>query len=317
MKQFSKFEIPEELKPDLKKAHRYEWITIGYLLTTSVLVYLSMGSSQAMKTAWFEDMISLTPSIAFLIAAKVSGKPPCEQFPYGYHRIVSIAYLCSAVALLSVGSFLLFDALLSLVKQEHATIGTVVIFGHQVWLGYIMILVMLYSTYPSYYLGKKKLPLAEKLHDQILYTDAKMNKADWMTATGTIVGVVGIGFGLWWADAVAAILISLDILHDGFGHTKQSIFDLMDEKPKTLDLEKDEPLIDVILRHMRAQGFVRDADLRLREEGHVFSGQGFVVMDPGGDPTRKLEELAESVKRIDWRIQDFNVVPVSKLGDEP
>ena len=30
----------------------------------------------------------------------------------------------------------------------------------------------------------------------------------------TIVGIVGIGFGLWWADAVAAAVIALDVVHD-------------------------------------------------------------------------------------------------------
>ena len=42
----------------------------------------------------------------------------------------------------------------------------------------------------------------------MLYADAKMNKADWLTATAAMVGVVGIGVGLWWVDAVAAIAIS-------------------------------------------------------------------------------------------------------------
>ena len=30
-----------------------------------------------------------------------------------------------------------------------------------------------------------------------------------------MLGVVGIGFGLWWADSVAASVISIDILRDG------------------------------------------------------------------------------------------------------
>src|SRR3712207_8877927 len=34
------------------------------------------------------------------------------------------------------------------------------------------------------------------------------------TAVGAIVGVLGIGLGFWWADAVAALLISGSILQD-------------------------------------------------------------------------------------------------------
>ncbi|HRL81685.1 MAG TPA: hypothetical protein PLK46_15340, partial [Propioniciclava sp.] len=32
----------------------------------------------------------------------------------------------------------------------------------------------------------------EQLHDKVLYADADMNKADWLTAAGSIVGILGI-----------------------------------------------------------------------------------------------------------------------------
>ncbi len=33
----------------------------------------------------------------------------------------------------------------------------------------------------------------------------EMNRADWLTAGAAILGVAGIGVGLWWADAVAPV----------------------------------------------------------------------------------------------------------------
>ena len=62
------------------------------------------------------------------------------------------------------------------------------------------------------FLGRAKMKLAQKLHDKVLYADADMNKADWMTAVAAMVGVAGIGIGLWWADSVAALVISASIL---------------------------------------------------------------------------------------------------------
>ena len=62
-----------------------------------------------------------------------------------------------------------------------------------------------------------------------------MNKADWLTAAAAIVGVVGIGFGLWWLDAVAAALISLDITKDGVSNLRRAVVDLMDQTPTTID----------------------------------------------------------------------------------
>ncbi|AKD05341.1 cation diffusion facilitator family transporter [Pontibacter korlensis] len=316
MKQINDFEYPEELKPVFEKAKRLEWITIAYLVSTAVVIYLTMGNSQAMKTAWFEDLLSLTPAISFHVASKIFMKPPNKEFPYGYHRAISIAYLCSALALFSVGGFLVIDAIMTLVMAEHATIGTVVIFGHQVWLGYLMIAALLWGTFPAMILGRMKLPLARKLHEKNLYTDAKMNKADWMTASAAIFGVLGIGMGWWWADAVAALIISADIVHDGYTNLKQAVFDLMDQVPKTVNNQKTDPLIEEVKGVLSRQGWIRDFSIRLREEGHIYLGEGFVIANREENLTQLIEEATREVEKLDWRVQEFIIMPVKELPDK-
>ncbi|GAA4400645.1 cation transporter [Nibrella viscosa] len=316
MKQLKRFEFPEELRPDFERARRLEWITIAYLISTAITVYLTMGNSQAMKTAWFEDLLSLTPSVSFLIASRIFMKSPNKNFPYGYHRVVSIAYLCSALALFSIGAFLVIDSATTLVKAEHATIGTVVLFGYPIWLGYLMIAAMLWGTFPAMILGQKKLPLAKKLHEKNLYTDAKMNKADWMTAAAAIFGILGIGMGWWWADAVAALVIAVDIVHDGYINLKQAIFDLMDEIPKTVDNQTTDPLLDSIKSKLAGFAWIKDFRIRLREEGHIYLGEGFIVPNQEENLTLLIENAASEIQSLDWRIQEFVIMPVRILPED-
>ena len=68
-------ELPPELQRTLRKARRLEWLTIAYLLSAVVLLGLVLGNSQAMKTAWAEDLLSLIPPIAFLIATRLNVRP--------------------------------------------------------------------------------------------------------------------------------------------------------------------------------------------------------------------------------------------------
>lgn len=133
------FEFPPEQEQALRRARRLEWTTILYLLSVVVLMYLVLGSSQAMKTAWIEDMLSLVSPIVFLIASRIAIWKPTERFPYGYHRVVSIAFLCAALALFAMGGWLLFDSLIKLLKVEHPTIGGITLFGRTFWLGWQMI----------------------------------------------------------------------------------------------------------------------------------------------------------------------------------
>ncbi len=95
-----RFELPPKEQELHRKAVRLEWLTIAYLLSATLFLFLTIGSSQAGKAALIEDLLSLTPPLAFLIAARVRARAPDQRYPWGHHRSVSIAYLASAVSLL-------------------------------------------------------------------------------------------------------------------------------------------------------------------------------------------------------------------------
>ena len=310
-------ELPPDRQLVNKRAIRLEYISIAYLISAVFFIYLTLGSSQAMKTAWFEDILSIIPAAAFLIATRFRDKPPTQQFPYGYHRVISIAFLCASVALFAMGFFLLYESITKLIAAEHPPIGVVQLFGHQIWLGWLMIPALIWSAVPAVILGRMKLPLASQLHDKVLFADAKMNKADWLTATAAIVGVLGIAFGLWWLDPLAAALISLDILHDGFTNVKEVIQDLMDSRPTSIDHKQVDPLPARVETELKKLPWVGDARVRMREDGHVFFGEAFVVASDERGLVGKVESAVEEMKKLDWRLQDLVIMPVGELPDRP
>jgi cation diffusion facilitator family transporter len=274
------------------------------MLTIVVVIYFTMGSSQAMKAAWIEDMLSFVPPIAFLVSARWKDRPADEGFPYGYHRSVSIAFLAGAVALTIFGVFILIDSILGLVRQEHPTIGTSVVFGHQLWAGWPMIAVLAYSAIPPLVLGHMKLEPARALHDKTLKADSDMNRADWLTAGAGIVGILGIGIGWWWADAAAAGTISIAIVKDGATNLMRVVSDLMDQEPTTVEGERSD-VPERLRRALNELSWVRDVDVRLREEGHVFAGEAFLVVTSTDDLRVKLEEARRAAHGVDWRVRDI------------
>lgn len=314
MKARDAYELPEERERDLRRAVRLEWATIAAMLSVIALLYFTLGSSQAMKTAWVEDILSLVPPIAFLVASRYSGRHPTKHFPYGFHRAIAIAFLCASVALAGFGALLLYDAVLKLMMREHPSMGTVVLFGHQVWMGWLMIAALVYSVIPPVILGRMKTPLAERLHDKALHADAAMNRADWLTGLAAAVGILGIGMGWWWADAVAAAIISLDILRDGWKNLSQSIRDLMDERPTRVGSREPDPLAERVRAALCAMDWVEDADLRLREEGHVLTGEAFIVPRSNEGLSERLASAARQVHALDWRLYDVSLVPVRSLA---
>jgi divalent metal cation (Fe/Co/Zn/Cd) transporter len=230
---------------------------------------------------------------------------------------VGVGHLVSAVALLVMGVYLIGDSAMGLFQGEHPPIGTFHLFGQTVWQGWFMIALMLLLIPVPVILGRLKMQVATELHNKVLYADADMLKADWRTSLGTAIGVAGLGLGWWWFDAAAAIFIGLSIVKDGITNVITAITDLADARARTITGEDPHPLVARAEDYARSLDWVLDAGARVRDEGHVFHTEMFVVPREGAaqSPAR-LRELAEGIVDLDWKLEDVVVAVVDELPAE-
>src|SRR5690606_15652946 len=316
--QYGRTDLPAEQQTALRQPVRWELFTIGYTAVTILLVATVVGSSQSMKTAWIEDMLPLMPQLVFLIALPFVRRRPTTRHPYGWHRAMSVGHLVAGVALLAVGLNLAVEAAVGLIKAEHPTIGSVNLFGTTVWLGWLMVAVMVVVVIgPLFFYGPAKARIAPTLHNKVLYADGDMAKADWHTNAASIVGVLGVGVGLWWLDGAAALFISCGIVWDGVKNTRSAVLDLLDQRARTYEDKKPHPLIGEVTAAMRRQRWVADAAVRIRDLGQVFHVEVFVV--PTGSRPPKVETLrkaTEALRQLDWKLQNVVIIPVTHLPEE-
>lgn len=306
-------ELPEGLAGAYRRALKLEWITAGYLVSVGVVMFLAMGASSAMKAAWLEDVVSLFPAVAFLIASRVHNKSASARYPYGYHKAFTVAFVGGSLALLVLGLYVLLDSVLVLVRQHRPTIGSVNILGREIWAGWLMIAALFYSFLPAMILGRKKLPLAETLHERVLFVDAQAQKADWLTAAAGMIGVLGVGFGYWWLDAVAAILISSNVVFDGVMRCKDSMRDLLEELPMTFDNKAIHPLVADVIDCCMEEEWVDDVQVRMREHGMVFFGDVLIVSKSEEGLVDCIHALQAKLRALDWKIHDMVVSPVKSI----
>jgi cation diffusion facilitator family transporter len=313
------FRFPPDKWEQREKLRRLSWTSIVLLLLATVLTAATAGQSQAMKTAWLSDFLTAVPPMALLVALRYELREPSERFPEGYARAISVAFLVTAIVLTMIGLYLLYDSAMKLVRREHPPIGTIVLFGRQLWLGWAMIAALFLSAVIGYTLGKLKTPVAEQLHSKALRAEADMNRAEWLSEAAAIVGITLVAFGLWWGDAVAAAFISIEIVRDGWKNVRQVIGDLMDESPTKLGERKLEPLPKRLRDEAQRPGWVKDAAVRLREHGHTVTGEVFVVPRRDGMSADELVaaigELAPRLERLDWRLHGLMVIPVHALEE--
>ena len=298
-------QLPPEPREALARAERLCAWTLFWMSLVAAMMYFAMGGSQAMKTALVEDLLSLLPSAAFLVASWFRRKGVDAEYLSGRERAFDVNFLISAVALTGVGLALVYDSLHTLFTATRPEVGTVDVAGHVVWQGWLMIGALALSAVPPVILGRKKMALARTLSLKPLHTDADVSKADWMTAAAGIVGVAGIGFGLWWADAVAALAISGSILHDGARNLRAAVRDLHDARPQKLDRSEPDPLPDRLCAEISALPWMDGCAVRLHEEGLHLSG--IVLLRNRTLTAAQIEEVRAIARALDWRLDRVDV----------
>ena len=275
------------------------------------IMWLAMGSSQTMKTALVGDVLSLVPAVAFLVVLRFEGRRPTTAFPFGFDWVQSLSSLIAAVALCGVGAVLISDSAASLASGGHPTMPPVRVIGFDVWQGWVMIAGLLYSIVPPVILGGLKLPIARRLQDEVLDTDAMMQKADWMTGVTGVAGVMGVGLGYSWTDAAAGALISVSILKDGITSLRGATAELVDGTPRRLgrtELAEDARPLREGLAELRP-----GCTVRLRATGRYIHAE---VMGPIPDRVPSRDEAWRGDPDRAWRLAQVSFVPETGQGAE-
>ena len=299
--------VPAEIRGDMKRAVRLEYWNIAWTISIIVAMGLAMGSSQTMKTAWVEDTLGLIPPIVFLVAVRFETRSSTPLFQFGFHRVHSLAFLIAAVALALVGATLLWDSVATLAAREHATVGTIHLFGRDLWAGWAMLAAMVYSIVPPLVIGRRELPLANRMQDEVLFTDAKMNKANWQTGAAGLFGVTGLGLGWWWADSAAAAAISFGIILDGWKALRVATAELVDGVPRALGSTGPDPeakqLIEALRRHYP------NGDVRLRETGRYIHAE---ICGAEPDSLPDARTLWPGRPERGWRLAQVSFAPTAE-----
>lgn len=254
MNTYRRVSLPPELEPARRRAKRHAWLSLAFLASVIVPLSTLADSSQIVKAALLEDLLGIVPPIALLVTWRIFDRAPSAEYPHGRVRSIVIAHLVASVALAAMGGYIVVDSVANLVRAEKPTLGAIVLMDHAVWEGWVLVALLSYSTIVPIFLGRAKMKTAHELQDKQLYADAEMNKADWRTGLGSVVGILAIGLGLWWLDPVVAAVLGCSIVRDGMTNLRGAIGDLMGRTPRTVDNRRVDPLVDEVQRYQASSG---------------------------------------------------------------
>jgi hypothetical protein len=87
----------------------------------------------------------------------------------------------------------------------------------------------------------------------------------------------------------------------------------MDARPRRHDAREFHPIVERINEELQKVDWIEAGAARLREEGHVFTGEVLVVPRTEDHLLDRLEELADHLLSLEWKVYDIVVVPVREI----
>jgi cation diffusion facilitator family transporter len=223
-------------------------------LTGSKLVIGLLTGSLGILSEALHSGLDLIAAVITYFSVRISDKPADSNHNYGHGKIENLSALIETFLLLITCAWIIYEAVSRLVTGKvHIEVN---------YWSYIVIV----SSIIIDYTRSRALSRAAKKHkSQALEADALHFSTDIWSSAVVLIGLVFSNFGMYFADAVSALMVAVIVIYVSFKLGKRAIDVLLDRAPEGLkttvhNIAKEMPQItsvhDIRVRNSGADIFV-------------------------------------------------------------
>jgi len=229
-----------------------------------------IGNSYALVADAIESSTDVFSSLIVWRGLQITGKPPDEEYRYGYGKAESIATAVVALMLIGAAICIAIMAVREIVTPHQAPAPfTLIVLG-------AVILV-------KEFLFRRVLAVGEAIGSTAVLADAWHHRTDVLVSAAAFIGItIALWGGAGWesADDWAAMVAAAIMIANGIRMMRAAVDDLMDRMPET-------ELVEKIARAAQSTwGVLAIEKLRVRKLGTKY----FVDVHVQADPTLSLRD---------------------------
>ncbi|PKU23966.1 cation diffusion facilitator family transporter [Telmatospirillum siberiense] len=210
----------------------------AFLTLIKLVVGLLTGSLGILSEA-AHSLLDLGAAGLTYFAVRVSDQPADSRHPYGHGKIESVSALAETALLFLTSAWIIREAVIRLLSAEA-----------RVEVTWYSIAVVLVSMAVDFTRSRALMKVAKATRSQALEADALHFSSDILSSAVVLVGLGCVAAGFTKGDAIAAIGVSLFVLHVGYRLGKRTIEVLIDTAPEGVaaEVERIAATIDDIAR---------------------------------------------------------------------
>jgi cation diffusion facilitator family transporter len=190
------------------------------LTIAKAVVGLSTGSLAILSEAG-HTLIDLGATVMTYGAVRISGKPADKEHHYGHGKVESVSALGETALLFLLSGVVIWEAVKRLIDHEpHVVVASIWAFG-----------VIAVSIAVDFFRARALSRTAKQTQSQALEADALHFSSDLWSSLAVLIGLVGVHFGLAWADSASALLVAVLVCSAGWRLGRRTVDTLTDVAP--------------------------------------------------------------------------------------
>ena len=193
-------------------------LVLNLLVAAAKLLYGWRSGAISITADGLHSLLDGSANVVGLIGMAVARRPPDDNHPYGHRKYETFAAL-------GVATMMLFGcreiAMAAWERLRDPRVPEVTVAGYVVLAGTLLINLVVAAV------ERRE---GRRLGSELLEADAAHTRSDVFASLLVLASFVAAGFGIAWADALAAAVIVVLILHAGFGILKGTLSTLSDER---------------------------------------------------------------------------------------
>lgn len=211
--------MQEQLDQRRKKAEKVTLIgsVVDLLLGVSKIVVGIFANSHALIADGVHSLSDLVTDFLVIIVLRISHQAPDKNHPWGHGRFETVGTVAIGVILIAVGATLAYELTVNLFNDPSTEIPT-----------WPALVVAGLSIISKEWIFRYSLKIGKELNSDLLIANAWHSRTDALSSIVVFVALIGAMLGLWWLDAVAAVLVALLIGKIGWDLVLKSVTELVD-----------------------------------------------------------------------------------------
>lgn len=276
---------------------------IGALVNTVMSLLKIIGGlfsgSAALVADGFHSLSDVITDLMVVFLLGVSHKKADTNHPYGHGRFETLGTVALAFVLLSVAGFMAWDSLRLLFAGEIPSPP-----------GVVALFIAGISILANEVLFFYTLRVGEKIQSRLLIANAWHHRSDSLSSVVVLIAIAGAILGVWWLDALAAVLVALLIAKIGWELLSKSLAELVDTAlpPERLTTLRETVMsVDGVLGvhsfKTRSMGGQSLLEMHVQVAPHLSAAEGHYI---GDYATRLLQERFDDIAHIIYHIDTYD-----------